>query len=874
MSLPTGRSLSHYEILGPLGAGAMGEVYRARDTRLGREVAIKVLPAHFAEEPERLARFEREARALASLNHPGIAQIHGVDQDGALYFLALELVPGETLEERLRRGPLPVDESVDVARQIAEALDAAHDAGVIHRDLKPANVRVTPEGKVKLLDFGLAKAAPGSGAAHNSTDSVLSTEAGRLLGTPTYMAPEQARGRAIDRRVDVWALGCVLYECLSGRRAFAGESLSDVIGAVLHTEPDLAALPAETPPRLRELLADCLAKDPRERLRDAGEVRRQLDRVGHGSVDGGTTPVRAGSPTRERAAWGLALALGALAAFLALRAPAPAPEPPTVRSSLILPDDFEPARLDRPLELSPDGERLALIGGRPGEVPQVWIRALGSTRPQPLPGSEGADYVFWSPDGRDLGFFADGKLKRMPATGGPVTSVCAAASSRGASWSARGEIVFTPSPFSPLLRVPATGGTPVPITAPEGRESHRLPHFLPDGRHLLYTRTNTERNGVWLLDLDSGETRCVLEVDTDGHYAEPGQLVYVRGETLMARAFDLERLELVGEERIVVEQVRYNPYRATGVYTVSRSGSVAYDPPTILRQLQWFDVDGGAGERLGPPERYASLAISPDERHVAAFVRREGDEHDLWILDTRRGLRTKLAEDVALGGRVWFADDEHVFFSRRDLGANELFATYRQALDGSPEALLHHGAWASDLSPDGQWMLLGVQRPGTDFDIQRRRVDGSDEPADVLVTPYNEMYGKFSPDGRWLVYGSDATSRHELYLMPFDGPGTHVQVTDDGLSFSGPLAWLGDGRVVFGDRVDARRLWALPVDTSVSPPRIDDPVALASPVELELNQFAITADGERLLVAVPVDDLGRGAVNLIQNGLRSDADSR
>jgi Tol biopolymer transport system component/tRNA A-37 threonylcarbamoyl transferase component Bud32 len=864
MTLATGSSLSHYAILAPIGSGAMGEVYRARDTRLGREVAIKVLPEHFADDEERLARFEREARTLAALNHPNVAQIFGVDQVDETCFLVLELVPGESLEERLRRGPLPLEEALDVCRQIAAGLEAAHEAGVIHRDLKPANVRLTPDGKIKLLDFGLAKPMPLAGETR-STDSVLSTEAGRLLGTPTYMAPEQARGKPIDRRVDVWAFGCVLYECLSGRRAFDGESLSDVLAAVLHSEPEWKRLPPRTPERVRELLADCLVKDPRVRARDSGEVRRQLERAhlapaGHASTSGGHG--------RERLAW-TAAGLGALVAvYLALRPAPPMAAAAVVRSSLLLPEGFVLADTDRPLCLAPDGRRLALVGAPFGETPLLWIRGLDGTVLQPLTGSERAEYPFWSPDGRDLAFFADGKLKRMPASGGTVATLCASESSRGGSWGSRGDIVFAPAAFGPLLRVPAGGGTPTPISSPDGRESDRLPHFLPDGRRLLFTRTNSEAEGIYALDLDSGEQRLVLREPSDARYVSPGHLVFVRGQDLVSQAFDADALELEDEPRLLVETVEFNAYRFTGAYSVSASGELVYTVPTIRRQLQWFDAEGRAGERLGSPARFAEVGLSPDGRRVAATIGYVGEVSELWILDAQRGLGTRLVQGLSTGGtRVWFPDPDTIAYARRETTAEREFVASLHALDGSAPPREFPGGWGTDVSPDGRWMLYGQQNPGTSFDLRCRAMEGDGEVVVVAASTASEQDGRFAPDGRWIVYVSDVSGRDELYLRPFPGPGDSLQLTSQGVDGSGLVAWLADGRVVYREAADPRKLWALAVDTSGPAPGIGEPMPLCNGREIADGPCTIDAGGARVLVAVPADSGAQRAVNLVQNGL-------
>ncbi len=490
MPLPPGSTLAFYQILGPLGAGAMGEVYRAKDTRLGREVAIKVLPEHFADDAERLKRFEREATTLASLNHPNVAQIHGVDQVGDICFLVLELVPGESLEERLKRGPLPLDEALDVCRQIAEGLEAAHEAGVIHRDLKPANVRITPDGKVRVLDFGLAKPAKVKGKG-SSTDSVLSTEAGRLLGTPTYMAPEQARGKPIDKRVDIWAFGCVLYECLSGQRAFVGDTVSDVLAAVIEREPDWTRLPAATPPRVRELIERCLAKDSRARLRDAGEARVLLQAPHEARSGAGAHAPGTGTWVP----WGVSVTLAAGLSFALLRVPraASGETPREIHTSILTPPGKyleSEVTVDETtlLAIAPDGERVAFVA-TDGTTRLLYVRSLDSALASPVSGSEGASCPFFSPDGRWVAFHALGRLWKAPVSGGSPVELGEASVARGGAWGPDGTIVFPRDATSGLSRISNAGSESIALTQLDSashERSHRWPVFLPGGKEVAF----------------------------------------------------------------------------------------------------------------------------------------------------------------------------------------------------------------------------------------------------------------------------------------------------------------------------------------------------------------------------------------------------
>ena len=868
-----GSKLSHYEIHSPLGAGAMGEVWRAMDTRLGREVAIKVLPEQFTADAERLRRFEREAKTLASLNHPHIAQIFGVDQVGDTCFLVLELVEGETLDERLRRGPLPLDEALDVARQIAEGLEAAHEAGVIHRDLKPANIRLTPDGRVKLLDFGLAKPALQGRDAPTSTDSVLSTEHGRLLGTPTYMAPEQARAKPIDRRVDIWAFGCVLFECLTGRRAFEGESMTDVLGAVLHTTPDLATLPPGTPPAVRELLERCLEKDPRRRLRDIGEARLLLERAATGAT-GATRPAAGAgagaAPDVKRsrpwllAAWIASIAAAAAAAFAVARGPAgepvPAPDTPIVRSSLTLPADVQFFGGDGSLALSPDGQTLVLTASREGGKQQLWLRPLDSLDPQPLVGTEGASYPFWSPDGRRIAFFGGGKLRRMPATGGPVTTLCDAAEARGGSWGSDNTIVFAPEPFGPLQRVPAAGGTPVSITKAEGRISHRLPHHLPDGR-VIYSGTNSEANGIFLLDLTSGESTRLSDDQSEGLFVGPAWMAFVRSRALVIQPFDVAAGRLTGEPRRLVERVEFLPPRLTGAYTISSAGTMVYrtDPPS--QRLEWFDLEGRSLGRLGDPAQYAVIRLSPDGTRVAALVARDDGALDLWVYDAQRGLGSRLIERMDSIDLIWSPDGRQIAYGR-DKGTT--IETWVHDLDTGADRMVTDIGWPAAWSPDGQWLGINVQVPGTGLDAHWMRADGSGEPRAVLATPAAELCTGVSPDGRWMLVTSDQSGREELGVVPVAGNAPARALTSTGVGRW--VWWLDDWRVLYTS-ASGKQLFELTVKAREGSDALE--IGESKPAfqgrELPAGMISLSPDGQRLLAVVPGEEGAGEQLTLVQN---------
>ncbi|MCY2960845.1 MAG: protein kinase [Planctomycetota bacterium] len=867
MTLSQGQLLSHYSILGPLGAGAMGEVYRARDTKLGREVAIKVLPEHFADEPERLKRFEREATTLASLNHPNVAQIFGVDQVGDTCFLVLELVPGESLDARLKRGPLPFDEALEVCRQIAEGLEAAHEAGVIHRDLKPANVLLTPDGRVKILDFGLAKTAIESSKG-SSTDSVLSTEAGRLLGTPTYMAPEQARGKSIDKRVDIWAFGCVLYECLTAKRAFAGETLTDVLGAVLHSQADLSALPPTTPRRVRELLTRCFEKDPRRRLRDIGDARLELEAARAQPEDARAQPgARATSSTRvlRFAPWISSAALAALAVFFALRAPssqsAPEAEQRVVRATLALPKGMVLPAGDRFVAISPDGTHVVVsVRAQEGtSPPSLYVRDLSRLEYRPLPGTEDAAYPFWSPDGRSIAFFAGRKLKRIDLADGIVRALCDAGAGRGGTWGTKGTIVFAPGAAGGLSIVDESGGSARPITQPTTRsESHRVPHMLPDGQRFLYYAMNIAAPGVYAFDPATGQSRFVLSSETEAVFVEPGALVYGRDENLVVQPFDAVRLEPVGSAQPIAPGVQWDSRRVSISMGISARGTLVYQPVAraSTHRLAWMDRKG---ERTPiPVEPFAiegALSLAPDGRRAAVNVIGDRGETQLAVLDLERGVRTWLGDPKAkfYYGALWAPRGPGVIATDANSPGQQLVSF---PIAGGPPTPLFESEpeceySAASFTPDGRTLLFsGVPMHDKVGDIMTIDLESGRVPKRLMATPEAEWSPLVSPAGNAVLFSVSAEGDlgGSLRVVTFPTPSAPVQVSRNPTLWM--YGWLSGSELYWVDA--SRSIWSATVtvtggDVDVGAPK---PLFDGRPLEKGASIVAYDIARERFLVAI------------------------
>jgi eukaryotic-like serine/threonine-protein kinase len=808
-----GTQIAHYRITAKLGQGGMGEVWQATDTTLGREVALKLLPGDFAIDPDRHARFEREAKVLAALNHPNIATLHGLEHAGDRHVLVMELVEGEDLSQRIARGPMPVDEVVPIALQIATALEAAHEKGVVHRDLKPANVKVRPDGTVKVLDFGLAKAweaVEGAQMTHSPTITRANTAAGVILGTAAYMSPEQARGGAVDKRADIWAFGVVLWEMLSGRRLFQEETVSDTLAAVLREPVDPATLGGGVPRPLRRLLTRCLTRDPRKRLHDIADARLELEEAlasREPEPAAAAEPVAAPRPTAWIAA-SVALGVAALAlGFLAWRASSRAE--PVVRAAIPAPQGTDFDLLDvspGAVAVSPDGRRLVFAARDDKGTTLLWIRELSQIAARPLAGTAGAAYPFWSPDGRQVGFFAEAKLKKVDAGGGPPLTLCDAPNGKGGAWSARGEIVFAPTFASSLDRVPESGGDPTAVTTLDvnrGEVSHRHPRFLPDGVHFLYlarlaaSGSEAEKNRVMVGSLDGGAPHELMRGYSNTEYAS-GYLLFVRDGTLMAERFDPKSLKLHGEAFPLAENVTTITGASLGVFSASANGVLAYQTgnQSNASTLVWRDGAGTSAGTLGDAAAYGEVHLSPDGAKAAVTITDpETGGSDVWIWDIARGLKTRFTfspEDE--GALVWSPDGRRLAFASQRGGNWNLFV--KDVEGGSDESLLYKDDLAKypvSWSPDGtrlvylafdrkQWDLWSVAtRPGA-------------RASKLVATPFDEANADISPDGRWLAYGSDESGRDEVYVTSFPAGGRKWQVSVQGGNYP---RWRRDGHELF-----------------------------------------------------------------------------
>ena len=883
MSLSPGLRLGVFEIVAPLGAGGMGDVYRARDTKLGREVALKVLPDLFAEDPDRLTRFQREAQLLASLNHPNIAAIHGVEEVGGIRALVLELVEGETIADRLHRGPMPVDEVVATCRQIAEALEAAHERGIIHRDLKPANVKVTRDGKIKVLDFGLAKAMESAPVAsqltHSPTLSLAGTSAGVILGTAAYMSPEQAKGMPADQRSDVFSFGCLLYEMLTGRQAFQADTVSETMAAVLMRDIDLSALPAAIHPRLLELVRRCVEKNPKRRWQAIGDVRFELDAIAadpHGVASGqAVTAMGPAAPLRRLPIIPLvvtAVVAASLSSIGTRWTTKPADSPIVTRFPIVMPDDQKFLRLTAPtIALSPDGSKLAYVVNR-----QLFVRSMSDMTARPVSGTTlDVSTPFFSPDSQWIGFFAfqDLTLKKIAVTGGAPLTLCKTEPVGGASWHGN-QIAFAQTTRG-VMRVSADGGEPELIAKMSGNEIVFGPQLIDRGRAVLYTVTTAglgfdrwDRAQIAIEEIGSGQRKVLVRGGSDGRYLPSGHLVYALGASILAIPFDVKTRETKGGPVPVVESVMRapNPATQTGVahFAISETGSLAFVPgagtgSTGPNVLAFVDREGKVQPIGLPPQPYVHPRVSPDGRQLAVSID-DAKDASVWVYDLRApgsSLRR-----LTFGGRnqfpIWTPDSRYITFeSDRDGDA----AIFRQLADGSgaaerltkPEPGVQHEpeSW----SPDGKTLSFN-NVSGTNQGVWTVRMDGDRKPTVFADSVENtvEKHSVFSPDGRWMAYMAAPLSTiavsTEVFVQPFPLSGAKYQVSTGG---GRTPRWSPDGKQLFYHEPATNRLFVVDVRTEPSF-SFGRPTAL--PIEgtthpLAQRNFDITPDGRQLLVVLP-----------------------
>ena len=893
-----GETVAHYRVTSKLGAGGMGEVFRATDSRLHREVALKLLPEHFASDKERMARFHREAQVLASLSHPHIAGIHGLEESGTRTALVMELVEGDDLSERLKRGAIPLAEALGIARQIAEALEAAHDKGIIHRDLKPANVKVTPEGEVKVLDFGLAKALEGSGPALGpdsgaaaTLTAMSATRAGTVMGTVAYMSPEQASGSAVDKRSDIWSFGVVLFELLAGRRLFEGETTSHTMADVLRADIDWSRLPASTPGTIRKLLERCLERDRKRRLQAIGEARIIIeDYLANASPSGSRSvaiPALVAPTGTTRVPWMIAaVAIVALLGALGLLWRQRGGEPVlTLRADLRISDAPLFVDVGSAVELSPDGTRLVYVSGST-QTQQLYMRPLNQLDAAKLAeGNTGATSPynpFFSPDGQWLGYVTAAELRKVPVSGGTPLTLTKVTRSRGASWSEDGTIIFAPNPASGLFRVSAAGGDAQPVTTLDKTKkevTHRWPQVLPGGKAVIFTsHTQTtadfDNATIEVLTLATGERKVLQKGGSYGRYVPTGHLVYVSKAALFAVPFDVARLEVTGSPAPVVQDVFWNPTEGAAHYTFSSTGVLTYlrgGPEEAKYGIASVDRRGGTTKLIEEAGSYANPRLSPDGKRLSLTVLKDGN-FDIWVYDLERGVPTRLTfDDAPETEQVWSPDGRFLAFASGRAGADNL---YRKRADGSGEeerlTTSDNPMWPNSWSADGRSIAIAAMGPNGNFDVTMLSLaDKKVEP--VVNSSFREADPAISPDSRWLAYSSNESGRLEVYVRPYPSGAGRWQVSDNGGAFP---RWSGNGRELFY-RVDDG-LMAASIEAVADSLRTGKPTRLftgafrggATGVAIGGNTFAdydVSADGQRFVMfpASDSDSTSRGIVTLV-----------
>ena len=929
MPLTIGARIGPYEVTGALGAGGMGEVYRASDSILKRTVALKVLPASVAGDAERLARFQREAEVLAALNHPNIAAIFGLESSGNVRALVMEFVDGPTLADLLDSGypeassgsstlrdsasaegrgslqpgapgvgprhregsraprSIRIEDTLAIAAQIALALEAAHERGIVHRDLKPANIILKgawgptptrlPDGShsptlaaaditgctVKVLDFGLAKAVEGTeadgsrGGSGATMTSPAMTAMGMILGTAAYMSPEQAKGRTVDQRADIWAFGVVVYEMLTGRRAFPGDDVTETLAAVIRDTPDFSALPAATPRRLRDLVERCLVRDPKLRLRDIGDARIELAAIAAAPAAAADVVAPQSAPNwRGRLPWlatGLVagVVIGGVVWMVAGGRTAIGTAPSAVgRFQMTLPVDVQlAAGSGGSLSVSPDGRTLVFVAQKGTDRPQLWLRTLDSTNVKPLPGTEGGALPFWSPDGAHIGFFAGDKLKRMDLRTSAVTTICDAGNPGGGTWNAQDTIVFSPMLEGPLFRVSAGGGTPSPLTTldvAEVESNHMWPHFLPDGRHYLFQVLGLNNRGIYAGTLDGPVRTPVIRQDgfdmTAVQYSSSGHLVYVRNHQLVARPFDVERMTVSGDEVALADGFGIGgPGRPQ--FSISRTGVLAFRPSgdTAVHQPTWFSRSGVQQGTLGAAGPYSSMELSKDGRTLA-FDQFTEKESSTWLLDLARGTAARFTADAYSVGPVWFPDgDRLAYVSVRDTPPNPFMKTLagvETRLARLPKAVV-----LGSVTPDGATILGDVLSPGTNDDLWLFPTTPTATPTLFLQTPFNESMPRLSPDGRWVAFTSDESGTNEIYVTTFPKAGRRHRVSAD---VGTNARWSADGKeIIYRSRL--RMMSATFAPSAAGEPSIGTPRVLFTLPEGTASSWVVADNGQRFL---------------------------
>ncbi|MGA2857940.1 MAG: protein kinase [Candidatus Sulfotelmatobacter sp.] len=867
MALTSGTKLGPYEIESPLGAGGMGEVYRAKDTRLDRTVAVKILPSHLSDNPEAKQRFDREARAISSLNHPNICTLYDVGHQDGTDYLVMEFLEGETLADRLKKGPLTRAQALDCAIDICEGLEKAHRGGVVHRDLKPGNIMLTKTGAT-LMDFGLAKAVPAVGTPSSGVTATMATPAGSspltahgtVVGTFQYMSPEQVEGKDADARSDIFAFGAVLYEMTTGKRAFQGKSTMSIMSAILERDPEpISTINPLAPPLLDHIVRRSLAKNPEERWQSAQDLKLELEWIRQAGSQTGT-PVLTAKKSKLKGVLVLSSALLLAAILLALGYFFfPSKAAPAIWANLDLSGELMDEEGN--ISLSPDGQKVAYVAATPQGSLKLWVRNLASAKAQPLEGTDAAEFPFWSPDSHTIAFFAGGKLKRIDASGEGMQSICDAGNGRGGSWNRGGTIVFAPNIYGGLLRVGSGGGTPAEVTHPEqATRSHRWPTYLPDGRHFLFVSYDSshpaEESGVYVGSLDSGEVKLVSkDIASNAVYVEPGYLLYVREGKLKAQRFDLSQLRLSGDPISIAESVRYVSDRRIADFSAMSNLLMLLPPNSGGRQLVWFDREGHqlavAAPDVGRPSSGSNWIplLSPDGSH-ALLERNRGNASDIWIYDLKTAAGTRLTfSDGFSYLPIWSPDGRAMAYtsSGPDSPSIHLKPVSSGGADQRLEGTINQGeVGANSFSPDGRFLAF------TSFDRKTHLnvvpLFGDRKPFAFPRSQGATSDASFSPDGKYMAYVSDESGRSEVYVVSFPGPGGKWQISTNGASRTWWVGHVDTGELLYLD--NQARLVSVPVRTQGADLSVGDSQLLLGGRSLANTGFIdITRDGKRILLS-------------------------